>query len=216
MRIGAIAISEAARAACGVLHVVSYAPAPPSPRESPLIDPVALTSDLIRISIPSGDDDGMREVQQHAAGLILGHVTEARIRTGGEDRPWTLISVGPDVPHAVLRLAEALGPALESVPLRHDEVLGSETASIGTFHGGDATNIVPSAATATLDQRTVDTAPVTYFTDGSVLQGFRPDVPIVVQGPGDPAQMHSVDERLELAQLAQAGDQFERVLLSGR
>ena len=355
-----------------------------------MIDPVALTSDLIRLPSPSNDSDGMRAVQQHTAGLIRDHVPAARISTGGEDRPWTLISVGPDVPaplfachtdtvpvgdaqqwsrdplggehddvhlhgrgsvdmkdglaaatvaligaathgagghllltadeeigslgaqrtgdviatldltgiiipeatnlsvrcshrgacwlrliargraahgsapdrglNAVLRLAAALGPALETAPLRHDEVLGTETASIGTFHGGDATNIVPAAATATLDQRTVadsapllehwrridgidevetildlaalrtdlvdpfvrslpaplDPAPVTYFTDGSVLQGFRPDVPIVVWGPGDPRQMHSVDERLELAQLTKAADLFERVLLSGR
>ncbi|MDN5685391.1 MAG: M20/M25/M40 family metallo-hydrolase [Brachybacterium sp.] len=355
-----------------------------------MLDPVALASDLVRIDSPSGDGEGMRGVQQHTADLIRERMPAARIRTGGEARPWTLISVGPDAPsplfachtdtvpvgdaqqwshdplggehdddhlhgrgavdmkgglaaasaalvgaatrgagghllltadeeigslgaqdagdvlanldltgiiipeatnlsvrcshrgacwlrliargraahgsapergvNAVLRLAAAVGPALETAPLRHDEVLGAETASIGTFHGGDATNIVPAAATATLDQRTVaastpllehwrqvegidevetildlaalntdtdaafvrslpapvDPAPVTYFTDGSVLQGFRPDVPIVAWGPGDPAQMHSVDERLELAQLATAADLFERVLLSRR
>ncbi|WP_193106128.1 M20 family metallopeptidase [Brachybacterium sp. FME24] len=353
-----------------------------------MIDPVDLASTLVRIPSPSTDADGMRAVQRQVADVLREHVPDARIRAGGEERPWTLISLGPDGPaplfachtdtvpvgelqswssnphggeingthlhgrgsvdmkgglaaavtaliraagrgagghvlltadeeigslgaqrtgeaiadleltgiivpeatglavrcahrgacwlrliargraahgsapergvNAVLRLAAALGPALAAAPLRHDEVLGTETASIGTFHGGDATNIVPAAATATLDQRTVadsaplfehwrridgidevetildlaalrtdpgapfirslpsavDSAPVTYFTDGSVLQGLRPDVPIAIWGPGDPTQMHSVDERLELAQLIEATDLFEEVLLS--
>lgn len=355
-----------------------------------MIDPLELAAELIRIPSPSADAGGMRAVQRHVAGVLRDHVPATRIRTGGEDRPWTLISLGPAGPaplfachtdtvpigdaggwsrdphagevdgthlhgrgsvdmkgglaaatvaliraaghgagghllltadeeigslgaqrtgeilanldltgivipeathlgvrcshrgacwlrlisrgraahgsapergvNAVLRLAAALGPAMDSAPLRTDATLGAETASIGTFHGGDATNIVPAAATATLDQRTVadsapllehwrgidgidevetildlaalhtdpaaafvtslpapvDPAPVTYFTDGSVLQGFRPDVPIVVWGPGDPAQMHSVDERIELAQLADAATLYEQVLLSAR
>lgn len=355
-----------------------------------MIDPLELAAELVRIPSPSADAGGMRAVQRHVAGVMRDHVPAARIRTGGEDRPWTLISLGPEGPaplfachtdtvpigdaggwsrdphagevdgthlhgrgsvdmkgglaaatvaliraagdgagghllltadeeigslgaqrtgeilanldltgivipeathlgvrcshrgacwlrlisrgraahgsapergvNAVLRLAAALGPAMDSAPLRTDATLGAETASIGTFHGGDATNIVPAAATATLDQRTVadsapllehwrgidgidevktildlaalhtdpaaafvtslpapvDPAPVTYFTDGSVLQGFRPDVPIVVWGPGDPAQMHSVDERIELAQLADAATLYEQVLLSAR
>src|SRR5699024_7984617 len=47
----------------------------------------------------------------------------------------------------------------------------------------------------------VDPSPVAYFTDGSVLHQFRPEVPLVVWGPGDSAQMHSADERLEITQL---------------
>ncbi|MFC7456250.1 M20 family metallopeptidase [Brachybacterium sp. GCM10030267] len=353
-----------------------------------MIDPVDLAADLVRIPSPSTDTDGMRAVQQHVSALLSEHVPGVRISTGGDERPWTLISLGPSGsaplfachtdtvpvgepsswsrdPHsgqiegtdlhgrgavdmkgglaavtaalvraaaqgagghllltadeeigslgaqrtgeaiadldlmgiivpeatalgvrcahrgaswlrliargraahgsapergvnAVLRLAGALNSALATAPLRHDEVLGAETASIGTFHGGDATNIVPATAIATLDQRTVadsapllehwrrtdgidevetildlaalrtdfqapfvrslpapvDPTPVTYFTDGSVLQGFRPDVPIVIWGPGDPTQMHSVDERVELAQLAAATDLFTQVLLS--
>lgn len=353
-----------------------------------MIDPIDLAATLVRMPSPSAYAGGMRAVQQHVAGVLRDHVPDARICTGGDDRPWTLISINPDGPaplfachtdtvpvgdeknwardphggeidashlhgrgavdmkgglaavtaaliraagegagghllltadkeigslgaqrtgetiadleltgiivpeatslgvrcahrgaywlrliargraahgsapergvNAVLRLAAALGPALKTAPLRHDEVLGTETASIGTFHGGDATNIVPASATATLDQRTVtepapllehwrridgidevetilglaalrtdphapfvrslpapvDRAPVSYFTDGSVLQGFRPDVPIVVWGPGDPTQMHAVDERLEIVQLMEATDLFEQVLLS--
>ncbi|GAA1488129.1 M20 family metallopeptidase [Brachybacterium sacelli] len=355
-----------------------------------MIDPLTLASDLIRIPSPSADGDGMRAVQRHVAEVVREHVPDARIRTGGEERPWTLLTVGPGGPaplfachtdtvpvgdaqrwsrdplggdqeegllhgrgsvdmkgglaaaaaalvraategasghllltadeeigslgaqrtggilaeldlsgiiipeatglsvrcshrgacwlrlisrgraahgsapergvNAVLRLAGALGPAAASVPLRRDEVLGAETASIGTFDGGDATNIVPATAVATLDQRTIadsapllahwravdgidevetildlaalrtdpdhpfvrelpalaDPSPVTYFTDGSVMQGFRPDVPVVVWGPGDPTQMHSVDEHLEIDQLTEAADLFAQVLLSGR
>lgn len=161
--------------------------------------------------------------------------------------------------NAVMRLAEALGPTLATAPLRHDSALGAETASVGTFHGGHATNIVPDTAAATVDLRTiaepkplidhwegaegidevetlldlpalrtdpgssfvrslpaeVDRTPVTYFTDGSFLQQFRPDLPVVVWGPGDPAQMHSVDERLELTQLLRATEVFEQALISG-
>lgn len=354
-----------------------------------MIDPVALASDLIRIPSPSTDAAGMRTVQRHVADAVREHVPDVRVRSGGDERPWSLISTGPGsaaplfachtdtVPvgdarqwsrdpvsgdcedgslhgrgsvdmkgglaaasaalvraaaqgagghllltadeeigslgaqrtgdvvadldlsgviipeatqlsvrtshrgacwlrliargraahgsaperglNAVLRLAEALGPALAAVPLRRDDVLGAETASIGTFRGGDATNIVPASASATVDQRTIaDSAPllehwrgaegidevetildldalrtdpghpfvralparagpspVTYFTDGSVLQGFRPDVPVVVWGPGDPSQMHSVDERLEIEQLTEAARLFEQALLSG-
>ncbi|MFC7465575.1 M20 family metallopeptidase [Brachybacterium sp. GCM10030252] len=355
-----------------------------------MIDPVDLAADLVRIPSPSTDADGMQAIQQHVSALLSEHVPGARISTGGEERPWTLISLGPSGPaplfachtdtvpvgepsswsrdphsgemdsthlhgrgavdmkgglaavtaaltraaaqgtgghllltadeeigslgaqrtgeaiadldltgiivpeataldvrcahrgaswlrliargraahgsapargvNAVLRLSKALGPALAAAPLRHDTALGEETVSIGTFEGGDATNIVPATAFATVDQRTVadsapllehwrqvdgidevetildlaalrtdpqapfvrslpaplDPTPVTYFTDGSVLQGFCPDIPIVVWGPGDATQMHSVDERVELAQLTTATDLFTQVLLSRR
>lgn len=161
--------------------------------------------------------------------------------------------------NAVTRLASAIGPALQDAPLRRDDVLGTETASVGTFSGGEATNIVPARATATVDHRTiadsaplrehwsridgideVETildlsalrtdesadfvrtlpadvvpAPVTYFTDGSVLQDFRPDVPVVIWGPGDPTQMHSADEHLEISQLTTAARLYEEALVSG-
>lgn len=362
---------------------------PPISTDAPLA-PVQLAADLIRIPSPSTDTAGMRAVQDHIADALRAAVPTATIRTGGDDRPWTLISadsLGPSplfachtdtvpiggesqwqhdplgavadavflhgrgsvdmkgglaaaavalaraaeqgygghllltadeeigslgaqrtgeavagldlsgiiipeatelsvrcchrgacwlrlitrgraahgsAPHrgmnAVLRLAGALGPALASAPLREDSLLGPETVSIGTFHGGDATNIVPDLAVATLDQRTIgdsapllehwhaadgidevetildlaplrtdaadpfvaslpsstDPAPVTYFTDGSVLQGFRPDVPVVVWGPGVPTRMHAVDERLELRQLTEAARLFEQVLVSHR
>jgi len=202
-------------------------------------------------------------------GIIIPEATNLRVRYSHRGACWLRVISHGRAAHgstpergknAVLRLAAALGPALATAPLRSDETLGIETASIGTFQGGSATNIVPDSATATLDQRTVsdsapllehwraaegidevetildlaalhtdpdapfvtslpvpvDPAPVTYFTDGSVLQGFCPDVPIVIWGPGDPAQMHSVDERLELRQLTEAAALYEQVLLSAR
>ena len=350
--------------------------------KAPVSDIIALATDLVRIPSTSTDVDGMRKVQRLITEVVLDSAPDARISTGGDDHPWTSISVGPDlaaplfachvdnvpvgseaswsrdpysgeaddcylhgrgsvdmkgglaaatgallkassagasghllltadeeigslgaqgtrdavadlhltgiiVPeatslsvrcahrgaswlrlvahgrsahgsapehgvNAVMRLASALGPALATTPLRQDEVLGAETASIGTFHGGDATNIVPARAAATVDIRTVtdsgplvehwrrtggideveeildlaalrtdpnspfvrslpaevDPSPVTYFTDGSVLHQFRPEVPLVVWGPGDSAQMHSADERLEIAQLQRAAELF--------
>ena len=55
--------------------------------------------------------------------------------------------------------------------------------------------------------------PVPYFTDGSVLTTALPGIPIVVWGPGEPHQMHSVDESIELDQLEHAVDLFSEVLV---
>lgn len=201
-------------------------------------------------------------------GMIIPEATSLTVRCGHRGALWLRliahgISSHGSAPergiNAVTRLASALGPALSAVPCRQDPILGVETASVGTFHGGDATNIVPAMAAATVDMRTVaapgpliehwaradgideietildlsplrtdpdspflhslpaevSPSPVTYFTDGSALQQFRPDIPVVIWGPGDPAQMHSVDERLELSQLQRATEMFEQALLSG-
>jgi succinyl-diaminopimelate desuccinylase len=43
-----------------------------------------------------------------------------------------------------------------------------------------------------------------YFTDGSVLTGILPRVPIVICGPGRPDQAHCVDEHVEAAQIERA------------
>lgn len=49
---------------------------------------------------------------------------------------------------------------------------------------------------------------VTYFTDGSVLQNRLSDSPIVIWGPGNPSQMHAVDETLEISSLDSAIENF--------
>lgn len=54
----------------------------------------------------------------------------------------------------------------------------------------------------------VSTAPASYFTDASVFVRSMPDVPIVVWGPGDPRTVHTVDESVSLALLAEAAELF--------
>lgn len=355
-----------------------------------MIDPVELTAELVRISSESGDAEGMREVQRRVAERIGDFIPGLYVRTGGEGRPWTLLSTDPTMrapmiachtdtvpvgeasawshdpfgaeitegrlwgrgavdmkgglaaaaaalvaagsngatghllltadeeigargargaaqvldevpvtgviipeatalrvrvrhrgacwvrltshgraahgsaPHrgvnAVLRLAKSVPQLLETAPLRDHPELGRETASLGTFTGGISTNIVPEHATATVDQRTVghpdallahwrasegidevealldlpplltnpnapfvaelpaavDPEPVTYFTDGSVLQAAHPGLPVVIWGPGEPERMHATDECVEVKQLHEAADLFARVLSGER
>ncbi|SNS49856.1 succinyl-diaminopimelate desuccinylase [Micrococcales bacterium KH10] len=50
---------------------------------------------------------------------------------------------------------------------------------------------------------------VPYFTDASVLcAALEPGVPVVVWGPGDVSTMHCVDERVELARVRAAVDDY--------
>lgn len=203
------------------------------------------------------------------AGVIIPEATQLRVRVRHRGACWLrLTSRGRaahgSAPHrgvnAVLRLAGAVTALLPTVPLREHPELGPETASLGTFAGGIATNIVPDLATATVDQRTVgrpdallahwragegidevetlldlpplltdpadpfvaalpaavDPEPVTYFTDGSVLQAAHPGLPVVVWGPGEPERMHAVDECLEVERLREAAELFAQVLSGGR
>lgn len=73
----------------------------------------------------------------------------------------------------------------------------------------------PKASFVTALPSPVDLTPVTYFTDGSVLAAQRPDVPIVVWGPGSPAQMHAVDESIPSTQLLSAADLFTCAVTGG-
>lgn len=54
----------------------------------------------------------------------------------------------------------------------------------------------------------VDSGPAPYFTDGAVLAQTAPGVPVLVWGPGSPAQMHAVDEFLDLTALDEASRMF--------
>ena len=54
--------------------------------------------------------------------------------------------------------------------------------------------------------------PAPYFTDGSVLSQAAPGSPVVIWGPGSPAQMHAVDEYLDLPALAEARRMFLAVV----
>lgn len=54
--------------------------------------------------------------------------------------------------------------------------------------------------------------PAPYFTDGSVIGAALPGVPVVIWGPGEPAQMHARDESLAIDSLDLAHDQFQEVV----
>ncbi|MDN3903333.1 M20/M25/M40 family metallo-hydrolase [Arthrobacter sp. YD2] len=58
----------------------------------------------------------------------------------------------------------------------------------------------------------VDSSPAPYFTDGAVLAQAAPGVPVLVWGPGSPAQMHAVDEFLELTALEDASRMFRALV----
>lgn len=58
----------------------------------------------------------------------------------------------------------------------------------------------------------VDHRPAPYFTDGSVLAKDLPGVPVVIWGPGSPAQMHAVDEFLDLQSLFMATRRFQKTV----
>lgn len=355
-----------------------------------MIDPIALATQLVRTASPSGDATGMRQVQRLVVEAVQGAVQDARVRVGGDDLPWSLLSVGgPGAPgpliachtdtvplgdpaewtqdplsgavsngllhgrgsvdmkgglaaaavalcaasragraahllltadeevgstgaapaastltglpltgiiipeateltvrcshrgalwlrvtahgvaahgsapergvNSILRLATGLLRGTETLPARTDTVLGAESVSVGTIIGGAATNIVPATASATIDHRTtgeaqpirahwqdcdgidlvetmlelapvrtdpadgfvqglpakVDPAPVTYFTDGSVLQNAAPGVPIVIWGPGRPSAMHTVDEAIEIEQIRSAAELMGIALAGG-
>jgi succinyl-diaminopimelate desuccinylase len=49
---------------------------------------------------------------------------------------------------------------------------------------------------------------VQFFTDAASLRAVLPDLPILVLGPGDPAQAHQTDESCSVAQLEQAVDLY--------
>lgn len=58
----------------------------------------------------------------------------------------------------------------------------------------------------------VDEAPAPYFTDGSRLAQVLPGVPVVICGPGAPAQMHALNEFLDLQSLFTAVKLFRETI----
>lgn len=53
---------------------------------------------------------------------------------------------------------------------------------------------------------------VSYFTDASVLQQGFGGAPVVIWGPGDPGQMHALNEHLELDSWSQALRNFSHIV----
>lgn len=198
-------------------------------------------------------------------GIVIPEATNLDVHSCHRGATWYTFNASGKAAHgstphlgsnAIETLTEALIRWKSSQPLETDRRLGTESLNIGTIRGGNATNIVPDWAAATIDFRTVtqhapmerlsglpdlidvgvdlDLAPLTtpqdnefvtalpaqsvaepvpYFTDGSVLTTALPGIPIVVWGPGEPHQMHSVDESIELDQLERAVDLFSEVLV---
>ncbi|MCY0906571.1 M20 family metallopeptidase [Arthrobacter sp. H14-L1] len=67
------------------------------------------------------------------------------------------------------------------------------------------TDSLPAAVTST---------PAPYFTDGSIISKSLPGVPVIIWGPGEPAQMHARDESLGIDSLDEAYDHFQHVVIS--
>ncbi|MEL7666794.1 MAG: M20 family metallopeptidase [Actinomycetota bacterium] len=64
------------------------------------------------------------------------------------------------------------------------------------------------AAFGTIDHR----PPLSYFTDASVLMGALKAGEIILLGPGDPDQAHTVDERCLVSQIEAAADVYGDIL----
>jgi succinyl-diaminopimelate desuccinylase len=118
--------------------------------------------------------------------VIVGESTSNAIRYGHKGAVWIEIEATGRAAHgsrpdlgrnAVSELARVIGrlePLVE--PVEHD-FLGTPTVSVGTFHGGDQTNLVPARAIATVDVRTVpgfDAATVeAHFAEGDGMTSRR-------------------------------------------
>ena len=96
--------------------------------------------------------------------VVVGESTANAIRYGHKGAVWFEIEASGRAAHgsrpdlgqnAVVVLAELVAGLERSAdPLAHP-YLGSPTLSVGTFHGGQQTNLVPDHAVATVDVRTV-------------------------------------------------------------
>ena len=98
--------------------------------------------------------------------VIIPEATENEIITGHRGALWLEASSSGRAAHgstpergenAALKLLSVLDRARTQLPLRADGRLGRETWNLGILRSGTAPNIVPSAATATIDMRTVNT-----------------------------------------------------------
>jgi succinyl-diaminopimelate desuccinylase len=226
----------------------------------------------LRLLFTAGEEQGCLGARVHvdsvssdvAGAVIVGEPTSCEPVLAHKGVVWLQLraegrAAHASAPHlgdnAVLKLAGAL-LALEQLRFAADDThLGSPTWSVGTFHGGVQTNVVPAEAAATVDVRLVPglepdavvsrvaevvgdqisvepllllpavetpvhdpfvqlvgdavrshggvgaAAPVSYFTDASVLSEALEQPPIVICGPGDPALAHQRDERCPLEQI---------------
>jgi succinyl-diaminopimelate desuccinylase len=106
----------------------------------------AAVADLPVGAVVVPEATGNRVVLGHKGALWLAVRTAGRAAHGST----------PELGHnAVLDLAALLARAGEGLPLRTDPFLGTETWNPGVVSGGTVPNVVPDAAEAVVDQRTV-------------------------------------------------------------
>ena len=98
--------------------------------------------------------------------IIIPEATENKIVTGHRGALWLEAKASGRAAHgstpergenAALKLSSVLERARTQLPLEADERLGRETWNLGVLSSGTAPNIVPAAASAIIDMRTVNT-----------------------------------------------------------
>lgn len=62
----------------------------------------------------------------------------------------------------------------------------------------------------------ISNEPVPYFTDASYIAEALPGAPVVIWGPGEPAAMHAIDERIALSDIDRSIESFTTVVESWR
>jgi len=105
-------------------------------------------------------------------------------------------NIVPDSAEAVIDMrVVGDGAELHKWWLAQPEIADVETVlSLAPLH----TAVPPALA---FDGTEADSHPAPYFTDGSVLANHLPGIPVVIWGPGAPAQMHALNEYLDLQSL---------------
>lgn len=91
------------------------------------------------------------------------------------------------------------------------EWLGGLHESVMVEQVLDCPELVARPVPAALEEHT-DIGPVPYFTDGAMLQEVVGGAPIVVWGPGEDDQMHTVDERMLISSLDEAVVNYRRLI----
>jgi acetylornithine deacetylase len=141
--------------------------------------------DLLFVVGEEGGSDGARAANRLAATskfLVNGEPTESKLASGAKGSLRVTVRTHGRAAHsAYAELGEsaiapmlALLPAVESLELPTDDVLGRTTVNIGTIRAGTAANIVPAHAEAELmfrlvgDVKPIKTAVEKWVKDGRV------------------------------------------------
>jgi len=170
--------------------------------------------DLLFVVGEEGGSDGARSANRLAATskfLVNGEPTESKLASGAKGSLRVTVRTHGRAAHsAYAELGEsaiapmlALLPAVESLELPVDDILGRTTVNIGTIRAGTAANIVPAHAEAELMFRLVgDVKPVKAAVEKWVKHG-RVDVEY---GSYIPAQHFHTIPGFEVAPVAYTTD----------